>query len=629
MKQTSSARGRGHAARFVPVWILIGLVLTLPTNVPAQEALVYVDADALGANDGTSWADAYNHLQDALAAAADPEGTITEIRVADGTYVPYARTDLEDPRSATFQLISGVALYGGYAGFGQPDPDERNIEAYPTILSGDLDGNDGPMPEEYAWADPTRADNSYHVVTGSGTDETAVMDGLTITAGNANSSWVYGPKDGGGLYCVGGNMTLKHCTFNSNYAIRGGGGIYCANGSPRVLNCTFSDNATAADGAGMSIHSASPTLANCSFTGNTAKFGGGIYTASSSPLLINCDMRYNSTVQGGGMHNRWSDPTLIDCVFFNNFADLEDARCHSSGGGIYSYDSSPSLINCTLEWNWAHHDGGGIHNLDCNTIIVGCTFTGNFSRIRGGGLSDSSENTTLDHCTFYINRTWSLGGGMYNASDSALLTHCVFYDNRADSGGGLYNMRTDATLANCRFTDNTASSGGGGVYNDEGAPSLRNCAFSANLTVWGGGGMCNSGSAPMLTNCTFAGNLAALGQALACNSLPQHNPSTVELTNCILWDGGDEVWNVDGSTISIIHSIVEGGWDGVGNMASDPLFVDVSRDNLRLQADSPAIGAGDPEYVAAPGEADLDGHARVLCGRVDMGAYVLAVAKKL
>ena len=121
---------------------------------------IYVDADASGANDGSSWADAYNYLQDALAdansgdeihvaqdALTDASSALKplEISVAEGIYTPDSNS--ADPggsgdRTATFQLINGVTLKGGYAGFGEPEPNAHDVELYETILSGDLDGND-------------------------------------------------------------------------------------------------------------------------------------------------------------------------------------------------------------------------------------------------------------------------------------------------------------------------------------------------------------------------------------------------------------------------------------------------------------------------------------------------------
>lgn len=79
---------------------------------------------------------------------------------------------------------------------------------------------------------------------------------------------------------------------------------------------------------------------------------------------------------------------------------------------------------------------------------------------------------------------------------------------------------------------------------------------------------------PAIVNCTFADNSAFHGNALACDSYLQEYPSDLQVTNCILWDGGDEVWNNDGSTITIIYSDVQGAWPGEGNIDVDPCFAD-------------------------------------------------------
>ena len=132
--------------------------------------VLHVDDDAPPGGDGASWETPYRFLQDALVTAG--KGGVDEIRVAQGLYRPdrdEANPDGTGDRDATFQLISGVALMGGYAGLGEPDPDERDIELYVTILSGDLLGNDEPNFVNYE-------ENSYTVVTGSNTDSTAVLD---------------------------------------------------------------------------------------------------------------------------------------------------------------------------------------------------------------------------------------------------------------------------------------------------------------------------------------------------------------------------------------------------------------------------------------------------------------------
>ncbi|MDH4242034.1 MAG: LamG domain-containing protein, partial [Phycisphaerae bacterium] len=84
-----------------------------------------------------------------------------------------------------------------------------------------------------------------------------------------------------------------------------------------------------------------------------------------------------------------------------------------------------------------------------------------------------------------------------------------------------------------------------------------------------GGGMCNYDSRETLTNCTFAGNKAnRYGRSVA-----NYRYATTILTNCILWDGLDGIWNNDDSVITITYSDVQGGWPGAGNIDVDPCFV--------------------------------------------------------
>ena len=126
----------------------------------ATSKIIYVDDDATGLNDGSSWENAYIFLQDALVDANDSEKPI-EIRVAQGIYIPdqglfplkpagvggrtgpYPATYPADlGYRASFNLINNVTIKGGYAGLQEFDPKVRDIELYETILYGDLNGDD-------------------------------------------------------------------------------------------------------------------------------------------------------------------------------------------------------------------------------------------------------------------------------------------------------------------------------------------------------------------------------------------------------------------------------------------------------------------------------------------------------
>ncbi|MHC4991426.1 MAG: right-handed parallel beta-helix repeat-containing protein, partial [Planctomycetota bacterium] len=322
--------------------LLIGLATAMTlSGVASAQSTRYVDADAAPGGDGLGWGTAYRYLQDALVEAALSAGVIEEIRVAQGTYQP----DLDDggaftpgDRQVSFQLLDGVALRGGYAGAGEPQPDARDIEGFATILTGDLLGDDGP-----GWfAD--YEENSWHVVDGSGTDATALLEGFVITHGYANGP--YFPDDyhgtGGGMLTVAGSPTVSRCTFSSHGSFNGGSGMANAEGSsPHVSDCVFEHN-HAVDGAAIANWSLNaPTIQRCTFRFNTASGAGTILNYSSSP-------------------------DIIDCFFHENTVEL-------SGGGIFSWDDShPTISGCTFTGNEARWGGGVADTGGSWSRVIGC-----------------------------------------------------------------------------------------------------------------------------------------------------------------------------------------------------------------------------------------------------------------
>jgi parallel beta-helix repeat protein/predicted outer membrane repeat protein len=558
--------------------------------VSASATTIFVDANATGLNNGTTWADAYNHLEDAIASAASG----SEIWVADGTYTP---AEPGGDRAAAFQLKNGVAIRGGYVGCGAPDPNECDPNVYQTILSGDLNGNDVNVYDPLKLvSEPSRADNSYHVVTGSATDATAVLDGFTIAAGNASGSG--SNAYGGGMYSSGGSPTIANCTFSTNSASERGGGMYNAGSSgPTLTNCTFNRNSTPKSGGGTYNDHSNPTLTNCTFRGNiSCGYGGGMCNYNkSSPIVTNCSFMGNlaRNSNGGGMCNYQSSATVTDCIFSGNLA--------GHGGGMFSSESYPNITNCTFSTN-------------------------------------SAES----------------GGGMYNNGSDLTITSCTFSTNSAVSGGGMYNSGGSLIITNCAFSANLAEEYGGGMYNSGGSLTITNCIFSGNSAQNNGGGMYKGSVGDLnIINCTFVGNSATNGNALACESYSHSYPANVEITNCILWDGGQEVWNGPYSAIIISYTDLQGGpvacydpcdaieW-GVGNIDSDPAFVDADGpdgifgtedDNPSLLAGSACADAGnnnavptgvivdlygDPRFVDDPAAPDVGyGTAPI----IDMGAY--------
>ncbi len=304
------------------------------------------------------------------------------------------------------------------------------------------------------------------------------------------------------------------------------------------------------------------------------------------------------------------------------------------GGGMFNIGSNPTVANCTFSGNTAEF-GGGMYNLfNSSPTVTNCTFSGNIAGIGGGMLNDNGSSPTVTNCTFSGN-TASRGGGMYNfANSSPTVTNCTFSENYAvDAGGGMYNFGSSPTLTNCTFSGNTADFGSGMFNYNSSNPTVTNCTFSGNSANFGGGMYNSHNSSPTATNCTFAVNSALIGQALYFDSFMHSIPSNLIMTNCILRNGGDEIWNNDGSTITINYTDVQGGFPGTGNIDADPLFVDPDNGDYRLSPDSPCIDAGDNTAVPEDITTDLDGNPRFLeipetpdTGNgtlpiVDMGAY--------
>jgi hypothetical protein len=253
---------------------------------------------------------------------------------------------------------------------------------------------------------------------------------------------------------------------------------------------------------------------------------------------------------------------------------LLGSRGQGTGAGVLNFGCAPTVRNCIICDNVAAK-GAGMYNMVTKNwpgtgvveqapLVENCTFARNFSEGRGGAVSNDLEtHPTFLACTFIDNRCNGKGGAMYNDFDcSPELVNCLFARNEAMKGGAMANDgRSNPTITNCTFARNHALEMYGALYSGTGPTNVPNI--------------------PVVTNSIFWGNTAR--------------------------SGPHEIGNWHDCRTVVTYSCVEGGYDGEGNIAADPLFVDPDGGDFRLGAGSPCVDSGHGGFAPPT---DCDGNLR-------------------
>ncbi len=334
---------------------------------------------------------------------------------------------------------------------------------------------------------------------------------------------------------------------------------------------------------------------------NGSTYGGGVRCLGSHPTITGCVIRGNTTQGGGAVYcTDYSRMTLRHCIIEHNVA-VDDTGV--GGGIVCGNHTRPTISHCTIQYNAAGLQGGGIYCASSEAIISHCIIRDNTvagdNDDGGGGIATVHADVTIRQCAITGNRANTRGGGVFCDAGSPTLHRCTISDNSASAGGGFFSWDSDATLTNCVLRGNTSQRGGGAFADNY-----------SNLTF---------------THCTLAANRASLGTALYCDSSFQSYPSSVTMSNCILWNTQHEIWNNDDSYLSLSTCDVRGGWPGEGNIDIDPQFAFVN--DAHLLPGSPCIDAGTNDPIGGLPPDDRDGNPRPLDGNgdgesiADIGAF--------
>ncbi len=337
-----------------------------------------------------------------------------------------------------------------------------------------------------------------------------------------------------------------------------------------------------------------------------------------------------TVIQGYQVPGTNNGDGAIRCAYLTNGAALSgftltngathvsgDTVLEQSGGGVWCESTEAVVTNCTLAGNSAQAYAGGAYQ----ATLRRCRLTGNWANFGAGAALCSASD-----CAWTGNSTAACGsgGGAYNST----LINCTITANWADDGAGVYagtlsnctltgnsgvtlgGGACQATLNNCTLTGNSlsgayGSASGGGAYNS----TLNNCLLKGNLVTgphaWGGGSFIGT-----LINCTVVSNSAGEYGGGSCYGT---------LKNCVIYyNTATNAFNYYQGSLNYCCTTPLPA-SGAGNIAAEPLFVDLLTGNLRLQLNSPCINAGASAYVS--GTTDLDGRPRIVGGTVDIGAY--------
>jgi Subtilase family/Divergent InlB B-repeat domain/Right handed beta helix region len=536
-------------------------------------------------------------------ASVGPAAVFDGFTLTSGSYSAQGRLDgaIGQDGLDGFGLAGGVVVVESYA-----KPTIRNCVIRDTTITGGNASNGGSSDATNnagrgGWAGWARGGGIYIAPFANPTLINCAITNCTVVGGNGGNGGNY--TLGGGNAGYGGNwsdgLLWRTWGYENDYRWYSGygGGVFCdANSEANFIDCNIINNTARGGLSGTGGAGPAGPVDPC-IPYRIPSYGGGIYCAENSDInLLGCIISNNVTPRPDGTYH--IDPYLGHGggIAFENTANIRLQNCTISnnssavGGGVFWAGGEPEVLDCSIMRNTAYL-GGGIYAMESAGQIRGCTLLNNFAGISTGDV-----------------------------------------DVIAGQGGGIFGSSIDTVIADCLVTDNNSSTSGGGIhiYGPGGAdPIIRNCLLTGNIAGRDGGGIsANWGAVVSVENCTIYNNQAigtfgepgntGFGGGLYCSYEAQ-----TSVRNSIIWDNnglfGNEIAETTGfeheqlcGTVSVSYSDIRGGqagvyispgcpndWSGLGNINTDPCFVNAAGDDFHLEqitagqmVDSHCIDAG-------------------------------------
>lgn len=330
-------------------------------------------------------------------------------------------------------------------------------------------------------------------------------------------------------------------------------------------------------------------------------YGGGIYCSDySSPTIANNLIKENTATNGGGIYcYDWSSPVIIgNKIRYNEAEDW--------GGGIFTrYNPLAIISDNIVEWNQGWWGAG----IACFNAAVNMTNNrvwhntpSRYVGSSGGGIYLEYLSSSTVTGNIVVANTASNGGGIHLSNFQGNLVGNRMTANSGMNGGGLYVSNTSGVIANNVINGNEAENFGGGIYcRDYSHAKIINNTIVSNVAESNGGGISFKDSSPVVANNIVSFNSSGLHLS---NSTAFKGAPPGLRNNCVYK-------NNDADYVAVNR--------GQGDIQFDPKFGSFKYGNLHIQPDSPCVNAGFDSVAELP-EYDVDGNARKLGGRVDIGA---------
>ena len=251
-------------------------------------------------------------------------------------------------------------------------------------------------------------------------------------------------QDGGAVYWLGTDGTVKGSTFNENNATSYGGAIFWDGKNGTIEDNEFNNNHAADYGGAIYVQKPNLLINDSIFSENAAdKFAGAIYISTDNVTVIHSEFNQNHAKEAGAIEISGRNNTIESSEFNDNNATEESPYGVHGGGAIRI--SQPQMYSNEL----------------LNNTVRASTFNRNGAR-EGGAILISSKGTTINGSNFYYNSA-IFGGAVYiNHTDNNVIDDSLFEHNTAsESGGALSIISSDNIIVNnARMNRNNATVGG-------------------------------------------------------------------------------------------------------------------------------------------------------------------------